>query len=395
MLFKLSKSSFLLLLLLAALFFQFYNFPVLGTHMKLYMPISVFLFVLLGFKVSLKYCYSYETIWLFTYFLLGVSVIWADNTRLGIQLVLGELILLLFYFVFRTLLIRNLKYNLDDILSYAFRFFLIISIILYVLGMLSIYLFHNDANVGYYLNETSMRVYGCYKENVIPRFMGIAESPNNYAYFADFIFWYFILNNKWKFALTTFLTLILTLSTTLYIAILFQSLIYFFYKKKISFKAILSFLILLVIFETYKNIPEVATIIENRSVRNTTGSGRFELWELTWNLISEGPLLGYGINQSRTLYTERYYRSSHNNLLEMGISLGFIGIAIYILFIISFLVITYKSSHRTRNPFFFQMSLGYVIFGLTNNTLHIEYTPFIIAMLSVFMSSLSNKRYKL
>lgn len=388
-----SRNQKYLLILMIGLFIQFFTVPLFGTHLKVYMVCSAFILFVLGFPVANKGKLSYERIWIFSYMYLAVSIIWANNTALGVQLILGEIILLTFYFVLKSLLDRLSIGEVEQIFDFSFRFFVYVSFVLYALGIVSIYILHNEMTYAVYLNETSLRILGCYKETVLPRFMGIAESPNNYAYFADMIFWFFVWKGKAKDAVVTLVTLILTISTTLYLALAVQVFCYYFFGGKLNWKVIILCFSLYYGLNYIMQFSDVQLIMEDRMARNATGSGRFELWEYSLNKISESPLVGFGINQSRTLFTEREYASSHNNILEMGLSLGYIGCLVYIVFLLSLLKSTFSFSRKTRIPFVAQISVAYFIFGFSNNTLHIEYTVFVIVLLSYYIRKLRYLEY--
>lgn len=388
-----SRTQKFLLFLMIGLFIQFFTVPLFGTHLKVYMVCSALILFFLGFSVSSNGKLPYERIWIFSYIYLAVSIIWANNAALGVQLILGEIILLTFYLVLKALLDRLEIDEVEQIFEFSFRFFVYVSIVLYALGFVSIFVLHNEMTYAVELNETSLRIFGCYKESVLPRFMGIAESPNNYAYFANIIFWFFVWKGKTKEAVVTLITLILTISTTLYLALAVQVFCYYFFGGKLNWKVIILCFGLYYGLNYIMQFSDVQLIMENRMARNATGSGRFELWEYSLNKISESPLIGFGINQSRTLFTEREYASSHNNILEMGLSLGYIGSLVYIVFLLSLLKSTFSFSRKKRIPFVAQISVAFFIFGFANNTLHIEYSVFVIVLLSYYMRKLSSLKY--
>jgi O-antigen ligase len=62
-------------------------------------------------------------------------------------------------------------------------------------------------------------------------------------------------------------------------------------------------------------------------------SGRQGLFNLAWQLFLERPLTGYGYGAGRSVFLERipWAGESHNVVVEIGISLGLIGLILYIL----------------------------------------------------------------
>lgn len=366
-------------------FIQFYTVPLFGTHLKVYMVCVMMLIPVLGFSLPNKRYLGYEKIWIFSYGMLAFSLLWTNNFALGLQLVLGEIILLSFYFVLKILCDRLSEFDTDRVFVCVFRTFVYASILLYLMGMASIYIFQNEASFAIHLNETSLRIFGCYKENILPRFMGMAESPNNYAYFANIIFWYFVWKHRTIDATITLITLIFTISTTLYLALFVQVILYYYFGGKLNWKVMLLCIVLYYGTEYLMQFSDVQIIMEDRMVRNSTGSGRFELWRYSLSKISDGPIFGYGINQSRTLFTEREYASSHNNILEMGLSLGYLGCLVYIIFLLSLLKQTFTFSKHNKIPFMGQIGAAFFIFGFANNTLHIEYTVFALTIMSYYI----------
>jgi hypothetical protein len=62
-------------------------------------------------------------------------------------------------------------------------------------------------------------------------------------------------------------------------------------------------------------------------------SGREELFDLAWQLFLERPILGYGYDAGRSIFLERipWAGESHNVVVEIGISLGLVGLTLYVL----------------------------------------------------------------
>ena len=118
-----SRTQKFLLFLMIGLFIQFFTVPLFGTHLKVYMVCSALILFFLGFSVSSNGKLPYERIWIFSYIYLAVSIIWANNAALGVQLILGEIILLTFYLVLKALLDRLEIDEVEQIFEFSFRFF--------------------------------------------------------------------------------------------------------------------------------------------------------------------------------------------------------------------------------------------------------------------------------
>lgn len=373
---------YIYILLLSVLLLQFVSIPVAGTHMKPYMMacVIIFPFLALNNRFVIHKLNTFEVVWLITYYISALSIVYAEDMQLGIQLVLGEFILIIFFILFRFLLISNI--DKDRILHNCFSFFVYTSLILYVIGCIQVFVFGNSSTFFQELNARSYRVWGCYFEGAaFPRFMGLSESPNNYVYFASTILWWAVWKKKTILAYTSFVTIVLTVSTTAYMVLGVQGILFLVFKRRLSWRF---FIIMpLLLYLGYKLTVDNAFIqgmIEVRKVRNETGSGRFELWNATIEKIGERPLLGYGLNQFRMILPSTGKASAHNNILETLISTGVFGLIIYVVFLFSFVKYSIKVSRHYKDPFFILMGVAFVLFGMANNILTIEFVPFILAL---------------
>lgn len=374
--------KYLYVLLSCVLMLQFVSVPVAGTHLKPYMIVSVLLFFILvtNNDFQVRKFHTFETLWLFTYILSAMSIVYASDSKLALQLALGECVLVAFFLTFRLILIRNV--DVDRVLFRCFSVFVYLSLAIYIIGCVQFFVFGNSSILSQELNDHSYRVWGCYFEgDTFPRFMGLSESPNNYEYFAITILWWSVWKKKSFLAFVTLITILLTISTTAIVVLSITGCIYLLFKRKLS----LSFVILISIifyigYSLALDNDYIQGMIELRKARNETGSGRFELWDATMNKIEDHPLLGYGLNQFRAVLPSSGKASAHNNILETLLSTGLIGLIIYIAFLFSFVVYSIKQSRYYKDPFFFLMSIAFILFGMANNTLTIEFVPFLLAL---------------
>ena len=373
---------YLYILLVCVLMLQFISIPVAGTHLKPYMLVCVLMISLLCFsgKFYIAKFQIHEMAWLSTYLLSSLSMVYAPNTQYAIQLFLGQCVLFVFFILFRFLLSNNI--DKENILYFCFSIFVYLGLAFYIIGCIQVFVFGNSTIFFQELNDHSYRVWGCYFEReTFPRFMGVSESPNNYEYFAITILWWAIWKKKKSLSYISFLTILLTISTTAFVVLSVQSFLYILYKRKISWK-------LLVIIPLFAYIGYNLTIdneyvqemIEIRKVRNETGSGRYELWAATIKCIEERPILGYGLNQFRAVLPSTEKASSHNNILETLFSTGIVGLLLYLFFLFNFFTYCVKLSRQYKSPFFILMSVAFILFGMSNNILTIEFVPFLLAL---------------
>jgi O-antigen ligase len=227
--------------------------------------------------------------------------------------------------------------------------------------------------------------FGLMQESILPRLRGLASSPNEYVPWALFFLVYFMYFKSFKLVLFTFVTIILSFSTTGMLIAMILLLIY--YNNKITFKGILLLFILLVIsisvyylyIDTNKDIMDM---IQWRMERNKSGTGRFELWVYALDLINQN-IWGYGINQTRILIHDFHALNSvHNSIIEVFLTGGFIGLYLYLLFSIILLlqsIMIWKNNKDSKILLFY---IIFILIGMANNTLHIVYVIFYLAILS-------------
>ena len=373
-----------LFVLLASFFLQYYSFG----SAKLFMMIGLGIFILYSLKIRIKKLYNHEVFWLSYFLCVFVSSIYAPDKKLAMNLVFGQIILIIVYFTYR--------YLLDEISLEAFEkktsiigaCFVSVSLILY---FIAVYKFYVSGEISIpkstMLDASTTTFYGMLLESGrLPRLIGLAESPNNYAYFSNFLFWFFAFSKKRMLAGLTLFTYILTLSSTGLVVIFTQVIIFlFFSNRKIMFYTICFSIVLLgLAYFFYINNDEVQNIINIRAERNKSGTGRVELFEYVWGLIVKSPIIGYGANQTRILIKPfRELISSHNSFLEIFLTTGILGFTSYLLFSITVLRNSFFIIKKGGKTLCFLLSVGFFIFSLTNNTLHIGYSIFLLGFLYI------------
>jgi O-antigen ligase len=112
-------------------------------------------------------------------------------------------------------------------------------------------------------------------------------------------------------------------------------------------------------------------------------SGRAQIWEHSWELITKNPILGYGYNSTKELLgTYKGFAdylsvdSAHNVYLQSLLSVGILGT---IPFVIVLGYLTYRMVKRPI-PFVCYMIVTVLISGMTD-TDAIAYTPTLMTML--------------
>lgn len=378
-------------LFLLSFLIQFIQFDIGLSILKPFMILSMVCLILFFSKIKFSKFYNHELFWILSFVIIFASFFYAEDKLLALKVILGQFILIISFIIFRFLLDRISLESFEQILISLGKFYVLGSLSLYILGIVSYYILHIMPSQSNFLNEYAIRIYGLYLEGAFPRMMGLAESPNNYAYFANIFFWFFVYKRKKMMILLCLLSLVLTISSSTFIVLFFQTLIFLVYSGKKVFIPIIFFfssVIATILYYYYSN-DTFQSIVNYRLDRNMTGSGRLGLYEYVWGLIIKSPIVGYGANQSRLLIEPyRELMSTHNSLLEMLLTTGVLGFLSYLLFLFFLLRNSYFLSKRYCTAIFIILATGFVLYGFTNNTLHIEYSVFILGFLYAYNGKL-------
>lgn len=359
------------------------------TTLSLYMPIALFIWI-----VSLKYIkfnkiYFFEIVFVLLYMYIVVSSLWSIDYALSLKLILGEIILLLSYFIIRYLSSTVTLEKFEDMFLHIAKFFTIASFILYIYGIVWYYVLESIPSESMYLNENSIGIFGLYLEGFMPRFRGLSESPNNYFYIEFLVMVFLLYKKQTKFAILAIITLILTVSSTGALVLISISLFTLFNKKYIM-KLFAS--IIIVIFSGYIFYIDnefMHHLLNDRFDRTMSGSGRFDLWSYVMGYLNESPLFGYGANTSRVVLENfRGLQSAHNSFLDIWLTTGVIGFLLLLSLFILLLLISFKLSLRYKTNMFIYLWILYFIISMANDTLHVVYTVLYMFFLYVYYNKL-------
>jgi hypothetical protein len=287
----------------------------------LFIPIiSIYLLFKLDKIHSLK---SFEWLFLILYYYLAITFLWAGDKSLALKLILLEVMLIITYLYMKLEFEQFSIKDLESFLCKLGKFYIIISFLLYILGL---YVYHTSPVAGESL------YFGLMQESILPRLRGLTSSPNEYIPFSLFFLVYFIYFKNIKFILLTLATIILSFSTTgLLIAII---LLLIYYRDKVTFRGVLflgliTFIAIMIYYFYIQSNQDIMNMIELRMQRNQSGTGRFDLWVYSLDLINQ-KIWGYGINQTRILIHDFHaLNSAHNNLIEVFLTGGVFGLFIY------------------------------------------------------------------
>ena len=217
-------------------------------------------------------------------------------------------------------------------------------------------------------------------QNAIAVILTIAAVFSLVIYNKEKKLWYLL------FWLLMVIMIFLTGSRTGFIFILLGSVITFYSSYNINLKtilpvALLIFILLISSYYAIMNIELFYNILGRRieqMVEGAFGEGttdgsfntRMNMIKYGWDWFKEKPLFGYGINNYRVLYSRIGFEGtySHNNVIELLVSVGLIGTIIFYLSYLGVLVNVFKIRKEDRVLILAIVSIiiGYLImsFGL-------------------------------
>lgn len=296
--------------------------------------------------------YAFAPLLIF-YMFCCLSIFYTSDISLSFRFVLG-LIYFLSTILIHTFFFHHFKLDLNLILRFVVKYYLIISFILYLLGLLFV------SNV-----PEGVASFGILKEKGIPRAVGLMKDPNIAALvFLSFYYYLFFVSikNKSFYLLLVVFLIFATLSrgaiATFLITLLLFSLRSI---KHFTFFIFYSSIFLILAGFLYINLESFAQIFEKRLSGLETGAGRFEMWENAYNLFLQSPILGHGIFNFRFL-NELYFNDSHfahNTYIEVIVETGIIGLTLFFLYLSSLLGMAYKN-----DALFFSV-LALIVMALT------------------------------
>lgn len=312
------------------------------------------------------------------FFYMMLTFFWANEMSLAFTRSIGIAYLILTYVVLSLLAPVGHMTVVDSKLLRWLTFFLIGVILYYLLGVYHIY-----AN-GYVVGlKYEQGVFGVYMEGVLPRLRGFADSPNNMGLLIILLFyWVFVLKpksvNNYFFYLLLGLSLLLTFSITSYMAFFIP----LFILGLITNRRILISNIFIIFFATlsltffYINNDWFASLIDLRVDRLYSGSGRFELFGFAIDRAFDSPIFGHGLSQVRLFlsgFQNRELQSTHNSFIESFFEGGLLGLLLFILCWIGFVVYLSKINITPLDRYKLFSYLGALfIFSNANLMIYVE-----------------------
>ncbi len=301
----------------------------LGFSLKLFM---IFTGVSFFNKKNLLLVNDYDILFLILILYGFTTVLFSEDIENGFRMVLGSVILILFYFKFKSILLTHLDKSIlihDSLVTGVFLFSFL-SIFGYFFNM---FLINFD-----FINNNNKQFSCLVIERGVPRMIGFANDPNILVFTVLVPFWYlFFKENKCFFDRITFILIILCILFSLsrggLISVFIPLIFIYLFIFKIKFKYFLIIIIFLFSIYYIKN-TFVLDILQKRLYNISSGSGRFEIWNNALELFTIHPLFGVGW-YNFLFYNANFYGGKnyvHNTFLEVLVELGLIGFLIYLIF---------------------------------------------------------------
>ncbi|MGD8172513.1 O-antigen ligase family protein [Vibrio sp. TRT 21S02] len=342
--------------------------------LKPYMLVIVGTIPFFLFNMNRKINFPGSFLILFTLMIYLVSTSFlVDDISLSFNRTLG--LLLLFTLIFYLFIYGDeSKFNKRIILKFLLVYSCL-SLSYYLVGLIA------SMKVEGYLEGFERGIYGLYLDGILPRYRGFLDSPNNAVIILFMILMYSLMDSSKLGNLLSFLTLLLiliTFSFTGYIAVTFLILGYVLSRgiKAISASLLLVLFTIFLLLHFYLHDSTFSMLVDARVERLSTGSGRFELFSHSIELISNAPISGHGLAQARLLlegFQGRDLQSTHNSFIEVFLEGGFLAITLYLLFWTMLFIDAIKSKVCWKSRvILFSYLVSLFVLNNSNNLFYVE-----------------------
>lgn len=365
-----------------------------------YMIFGVFALIVLSIlyhKIKTRRSNPLDYSVLIFYNILILLVFHSNNIVDASRLYFGIFILVATYLILTWWLSSVSLVDFENIFFIFSLLFIRISFVWYIWGLYLIYS-NSGAGFGDPMVPHSL-VAGAYLEGgVYPRLRGLTDSPNNYSmYFLLIWIWLCDRNCKINYIdrIIVSISVLATFSATLYLILI----LYHIFRASINIKYMLILLgaVSAIVFTFNLFLDQTGEyglreLLLDRVERLSGGSGRLDLFENSIPIIFEKPFFGHGLNSARDLLQEiRDVRSTHNNLLELGMEGGVFAILMYLLLFFSQIFAGIKIKKILGIKFVLHGCIVYALFGMSNVNLYADSYVLLLAVSSFYFSLVHSK----
>jgi len=171
------------------------------------------------------------------------------------------------------------------------------------------------------------------------------------------------------------------------------------------FGVLLTLLLVNLSSDGFTNFLSIATETTDSVVMSAqnSNSSRYQIWQTALNMIADSPLIGTGLGTyPHNLGTEGYatgivvnFTRVHNDLLELAVELGLVGITIFLTMIISIIasVVSILKRTETETHYFYYLLLVALIGSFVNLQFSFPYQMAVPLVLFGLFSGMIAKQY--
>ena len=343
-------------IIISSIFFCFFlgdYYIDIGFALKPYMIALILIsFCAILARAKLTICPS-DLLFVGLIFYSGLNLIFSENMISELRLLFGLILMLIILVLMKWVLTFSLCSRNDALraMVHSSYIFITVSFFMYLRGLFLI-----DFNF-----EENLNTIGVMVDRGVPRLTGLLSDPNFFVLYASFIFFYLLLKKRCIYEhiilVLTFLTILLSFSWGGIVGIFAGCIFSFFWSRKnlknfyvkllyASFLT-LGILILFVVFDSDHLLYQ---FVRKRLYAALDGSGRWELWRAALDLWAANPVFGNGLFSFRrhSLATNGTDTFIHNTFLEVIVDLGIVGLIMFLIWILTWLI--KSSKHFARNP---------------------------------------------
>ena len=333
-----------------------------GFSIKPYMFATILIYIYLMLTKQ-KFTFNFgkiDLIYILFMIFCSLELLFVEHSDNSFRYILGMIIMYISYFGVANLCKKISKRTVENTICNVGLVFSIITIIYYLVGLKSL----NFNFIG-----NGVISYGVLLDRSVARLISFASSDPNITAFIFTLFFFFNLKNikSIKNKISVFLIssiIILTFSRGAILAFSLSFLYFILYEKNISstIKRAIKIVVPLIIVLFILNIISDGLVFDIFIKRfseslNDGGSGRMNLWDESFKIFNNHPILGIGLNNSRYYISGTYI---HNTFLQVLAETGIVGFAFYIIYILLIYLESKKIDVFNKNNFFRSITICFL-----------------------------------
>lgn len=169
--------------------------------------------------------------------------------------------------------------------------------------------------------------------------------------------------------------LVLSQSTTSMMFVLFTTLLYLITRLRSRYRPLATAVLLGSVILAFALIPNFTETMFSVTGKNTNFTGRDVIWRFTWEQWQKRPVIGYGLYsfwEAEDTLVQQWLgwnpRQAHNGFLEVGVTTGFVGVALLVGSLCSGLALVFKARRRGHTTAALWLALSWAAIMIDNLT---------------------------